>query len=556
MAISVVIPTLGRAATLHRALARLAAQEHAREHEVIVVADAAEPDVAAVRAAAAEHTVLQADVPGVSAARNAGWRAARHDVVLFLGDDILAEPGLLAAHARVHEREPDEGVAVQGTVRWADELRRTAFMEYLDQGRWQFDFPPDDAAGSDAGWGRLYACNASLKRRLLDRVGGFDESFSWGYEELELARRLADEGLVLRWTPDARAEHLHEPTLAGWCERMRRVARAEQQMVAAHPDVEPFFARRAEQLAERPGSGRGRHLVERFPRRPRVRASAHLHWDRELATAFLSAWRAPEVDPAVYDEGYYRESCAGAELWQQSGGAEIDPLYRGSLEIAGLPAGEVVVDIGTGRGELLVAAHEAGARRTIGVEYSPAAVALAQRTLAAHPAAQGAEVLLADARALPLADAMADLVTMLDVVEHLTADERAAAYAEARRILRPGGRMLVHTMPTRTLYEVTYRVQRSLTPQRLRTWPRDPRRQLERDMHVGEQTLRVLRRELRTAGFADVSVRPGAWIHDDFVPDERARRLYRRLARTRLTRSLGAADLWALARRPPARTSR
>lgn len=547
MRLSVVIPTLGRQPVLARALARLAAQEDAPPFEVIVVADAAEKDLDAVRAVAGDARVLQAEAPGVSAARNAGWRAAQAPVIVFLGDDILAEPGLLAAHAAAHDREPLSEVAAQGDVRWADKLPRTPFMDFVDEGRWQFDFP--SVEGEDAGWGRFYACNLSIKRSLLEQSGGFDESFTWGYEELELSRRLHDLGLVLRWTPRARAEHLHAPALPAWRDRMRRVARAERQMTERHPDFEAFFAHRAERIVATPARGLGRFLVDRFPRQPRIRGSAFGYYERELASAFLAAWRAPEVDPAAYDEPYYRQSCGGSEMWERSGGTEIDPLYPGSLAKAGLPEGEVVVDVGTGRGELLVAALEAGAVKATGVEYSEDAVALARRTLEVHGVADRAEVLLADARALPIADGAADLVTMLDVVEHLTEPELDAALAEALRILRPGGRILVHTLPSRTLYEVTYRWQRSLTPRRRRTWPADPRRELEKQMHVGEQTVRSLRGALKRAGFAAVDVHPGEWIHDDFVPDERARRLYRRLAKRRLTRWLGAADLWATARR-------
>src|SRR3954453_13623567 len=100
MRLTVVIPTLCRPAQLARALERLGGAE------VVVSADAAEPDIERVRRLAAGRTRVQAKVPGVSAARNAGWRAARGDVVLFLGDDILAEPGLLAAHGRGHEKGP------------------------------------------------------------------------------------------------------------------------------------------------------------------------------------------------------------------------------------------------------------------------------------------------------------------------------------------------------------------------------------------------------------------------------------------------------------------
>ena len=535
--LSVVVPTLGRPGVLARTLAHLAGQEGAPPHEVIVVVDAAERDAEAVERVAGGARIVRADVAGVSAARNAGWRAATSGLIVFLGDDILAAPGLLAVHAALHDEHPDDRVAGQGHVRWADELRRTPFMEFVDRGRWQFDLPEWSADGAAVAWAHLYSCHLSIKRALLERAGGFDETFTWGYEELELARRLSDEGLDLRWLPRARAEHLHEPTLPAWRDRMRKVARAERQMTERHPDVEPFFAQRAEAIV----AAGGRSRTARF--------------ERALAEAFLGAWRAPAVDPAVYDESYYRQHCGGAEAWERSDGAAIDPLYAGSLARADLRPGDVVVDVGTGRGELLVAALDAGAARAIGIEYSEDAVGLARRTLAAHATGDRAEVLAADARALPLGDATADLVTLLDVVEHLTEAELDAALAEVLRILRPGGRVLIHTLPSSTLYDVTYRLQRSLTPRRRRTWPADPRNEYEHRMHVGEQSVRSLRRALGRAGLTAVRVEPGAWIHVAFVPDERARRLYTRLARFRLTRWLGAADLWATARRPEGRST-
>lgn len=252
---------------------------------------------------------------------------------------------------------------------------------------------------------------------------------------------------------------------------------------------------------------------------------------------------------AAYDEHYFRHVCAGSEEWEASGGTQPAAVYAGCLARAGLRAGEVVLDIGTGRGELLAVAVRSGAARAIGVEYSPAAVALAERTIAACGVGDRAEVLGADARALPVEDECADLVTLLDVVEHLVPAELSATLAEARRVLRPGGRLLVHTMPTRTIYDVTYRIQRSLSGRRRRHWPPDPRNDWERRLHVNEQTRSGLRRSLRRAGFSQVRVSHGGWVHDDFVPDVRARRLYAALARHRLTASLGAADLWGEARR-------
>jgi ubiquinone/menaquinone biosynthesis C-methylase UbiE len=257
----------------------------------------------------------------------------------------------------------------------------------------------------------------------------------------------------------------------------------------------------------------------------------------------------PAVSPDVYDEDYFLEVCAGSTEWRRSGGAESAGVYQGLARLAGIAPGETLVDIGTGRGELLVAALDAGAARAVGVEYSEAAVDLARRTLAASGVGDRAEVLLCDARAAPLPESSADVVTFCDVVEHLTPDELAAAFAEARRLLRPGGRAFVHTFPTRTIYDVTYRSLRLLLG-RWRRWPRDPRNEYERVMHVNEQTRLSLRRALRSAGFTSVDVRLGDAVYVEFLPSERVKQLYRRLATHRLTRPLAVANLFATARKP------
>jgi ubiquinone/menaquinone biosynthesis C-methylase UbiE len=259
----------------------------------------------------------------------------------------------------------------------------------------------------------------------------------------------------------------------------------------------------------------------------------------------------PVVPPDLYDDTYFRHSCGGSETWRESGGAKVDGVYYGALKRAGLQAGDVVIDIGTGRGELLAVAVELGASRAIGVEYAEAAVALANETIAVHGVGDKAEVILGDARAIPLEDGVADLITLLDVVEHLASAELDRTLVEARRLLRPGGRLLVHTFPTRTIYDWTYRVQRLVWPGRRRRWPAEPRNGFELSMHVNEQTLWSLQRALRAAGFADATVELGEWVYTGMIPDDGARKLYHRLAKVPFTpvRALGVSNLWAAATR-------
>lgn len=260
----------------------------------------------------------------------------------------------------------------------------------------------------------------------------------------------------------------------------------------------------------------------------------------------------PAVPQDVYTEDYFRHDCMGATAWEASGGVGIDPLYVGYAQQAGVTDGTVLVDLGCGRGEMLVAAVQAGASRAVGVEYADAAVELAKRTLATNGVEDRAELVHGDARSVPVGDGEADVVTMLDVVEHLTPQELDRALREALRILRPGGRILIHTMPNRSIYEITYRLQRLARPSRVRTWPKDPRKPLEVAMHVNEMTVTSLRRALSRAGFPAPQVTLGDWMYTDFVPDQAARRLYHRLAARRLTARLGKGDLWARAEKPAA----
>ncbi len=103
--------------------------------------------------------------------------------------------------------------------------------------------------------------------------------------------------------------------------------------------------------------------------------------------------------------------------------------------------GAVVVDIGCGAGmDLLLAAKSAGPRgRAIGVDMTEAMAEKTRRS-ARSAGLQNVEVRIGDAMSLPLGDAAADVVISNGVI-NLTPD-KAAAYGEVFRVLKPGGRFL------------------------------------------------------------------------------------------------------------------
>jgi glycosyltransferase involved in cell wall biosynthesis len=306
--LSVVVPTYRRPDVLPRTLEALARQTlQPPAYEVIVVDDPVEDDAGAVAAAIGaeerpfEVCQLHREARGVSAARNAGWRAARGPLVLFIGDDILPAPEMLDEHLAWHRRHPEDEVGVLGRVEWASELRVTPFMRWLERGI-QFDYGALE--GGEAPWTHFYTANVSLKRVMLERVDGFDEErFPFLYEDLDVGRRLSELGFRLLYNPGARGEHLHQTGVDEWRGRMAATARAERRWVSAYPDMPAWFHDLFAAAERRPRVPRvpARMAAAIPPRTPLVgplaAAVADLHFRQQLAPSFLDAWRADAERP-------------------------------------------------------------------------------------------------------------------------------------------------------------------------------------------------------------------------------------------------------------------
>lgn len=114
-----------------------------------------------------------------------------------------------------------------------------------------------------------------------------------------------------------------------------------------------------------------------------------------------------------------------------------------AVRLAAPAPGEHLVDVATGTGIVLrTLAGRPPAdrpRSAIGVDASRRMLA----QVGTLPA--GWELRQADARALPLDDASADVVTCTYLLHLLSAEDRATVVAEIRRILKVGGRVVVAT---------------------------------------------------------------------------------------------------------------
>jgi len=241
------------------------------------------------------------------------------------------------------------------------------------------------------------------------------------------------------------------------------------------------------------------------------------------------AERSQPVCSGRYDEVYFLNSCEGYEEYVASEGEHLSRRLKQALAVAEVQPGMRVLDVGCGRGEVLARCAALGAR-AVGVDYAPVAVRMAQAHVRtqAEIQAERVAVLQADAKALPFGAAVFDRVLMFDLVEHLWPWELDRALAEARRVLRPGGQLVIHTAPNAWYDRYAYplvRLVRCLMGQGAR-YPANPRALVPAnlDVHVNEQSGLSLWRVLRRAGF-----RPRVWL--DTPPQHRRESWVLRLAR-------------------------
>ncbi|MCB0188553.1 MAG: glycosyltransferase, partial [Caldilineaceae bacterium] len=156
---------------------------------------------------------LSQENQGAAAARNRGLQAAQGDIVLFIDDDIIPAPTLLAEHVRMH-RGRSGNIVVLGPMLTPLDFDMAPWV------RWeqamlvkQYDGMANNLWQPTAR--QFYIGNASVERSHLLAVRGFDPMFRRA-EDVELAYRLHRRGLTFHFNPDAIGYHYAERTFTSW----------------------------------------------------------------------------------------------------------------------------------------------------------------------------------------------------------------------------------------------------------------------------------------------------------------------------------------------------
>jgi N-acetylglucosaminyl-diphospho-decaprenol L-rhamnosyltransferase len=290
-AVDVVVPTRDTRELVLACLDSLGTRDGVVEVRCVVVDNESRDGTAA--AIAERHpsaTVVRNERdPGYGAAGNAGARGGTAPYVLILNSDVTARPeavarlvafleshpGYVAAGGRLLDAGSERtqvGFTVRALPTLAAQVALLCGLERLwprnrvSRRQLMLDFDYERTQDAEQPAGACLLC----RRATFERLGGFDESFHYWFEDVDLCRRLLVEGRV-GYVHDARFEHVGGASFARW-PRPRTI-------VTRHASLLRYFAKHHPRRSQR-----ALRLVVGLL--ALVRATAWLPRDRARARAY------------------------------------------------------------------------------------------------------------------------------------------------------------------------------------------------------------------------------------------------------------------------------
>jgi glycosyltransferase involved in cell wall biosynthesis len=226
--LTLVMPCYNRALDLKRVLQAYDRQMADTRFEILAVDDGSTDSTYEVlcsyRPQRYSLRVEQMEVNGgPSRARNRAIPLITTPLMMFVGDDMLPQPGFIQGHLDLHRRYPQENMAFLGKVVWPRDLPTNTLMQHIDGiGGQQFSYYYM-RPGRAYDFRHFYTCNISLKTVFLKTLGRwFDPGFDLvGYEDVELGYRLARRGMRIVYHDQMVMEHYHYHNVWSFARRQR-----------------------------------------------------------------------------------------------------------------------------------------------------------------------------------------------------------------------------------------------------------------------------------------------------------------------------------------------
>ncbi len=209
--ISVIIPAKDAADTIESCLRGVLSQRNSEiDYEVILVDDGSTDDTAEI-AESLGLRVIRQDNAGPAAARNAGARLAKGDILAFTDADCVPTSNWLL-YLTAPFQNPDV-VGTKGTYRTQ---QRSLSARFVQQ---EYEFKYERMA-RQASIDFIDTYSAAYRRDVFLKNGGFETAFpAPSVEDQELSFRLARKGYRMVFAPQAVVYHLHDRNLREYLKR-------------------------------------------------------------------------------------------------------------------------------------------------------------------------------------------------------------------------------------------------------------------------------------------------------------------------------------------------
>jgi len=225
MKLSIVIVHYNTLDLLKRCLRSIYAQEYNFQFEVFVVDNASKCFEGIESSFPLARVIRNKSNLGFSKANNQGLKSAAGEYILFLNPDTEVLKGSIEKMIGFLESNPDVGVVgpklvyPDGSLQLSCRkfytlrailMRRLPFTSRLFNRKILLDhLMLDDKSESmkDPDW--LIAACVMLPKRVLDKIGGFDEGYKLYFEDVDLCYRIKKEGLRVAYYSESTVIHHH-----------------------------------------------------------------------------------------------------------------------------------------------------------------------------------------------------------------------------------------------------------------------------------------------------------------------------------------------------------
>ena len=302
--LSVVVPTHNGRQFLPRLLASLAAQRYPAERWELIIVDDGSVDgtrewVAAGGGPRPLHTtcIYQAR-GGLVVARNTGARVATGHALLFLADDAVAAPTLVAEHVAAHRIDPD--AVVIGRLS-ASPVCSSPWMAWEDARVYKHYARLD--SGVQPGPRDFFSANCSVAAGLFHAIGGFCAAPAAAADQ-DLGYRLATAGANFYYRPAADSTRVRRDSFADWVSNARTCGQSDARLARDDGGADLRDVFRWFQLRGRPN----RVLLRLCSAAPALESPAIglLHASGLLGCRFGRAPWTAAIYSAIHDLAYWQ----------------------------------------------------------------------------------------------------------------------------------------------------------------------------------------------------------------------------------------------------------